>query len=144
MSLYLDTSVLLPCYLPEAFSRKAARRLAQEERLIVSYLTEVEFYSSLSKKLRMGEIAEQDAKLMANSFILHLEAGLYERAWITFDCFQSAKTLLQELEAPLRTLDALHLACCRLSNYRLLTADSTMAKGAQQLNIDCEYLPDSS
>ena len=55
---YLDTSVLAPFYWNEALTEKVEALFLAEVELSISHLVEVELISSLSRRVRMGEIAQ--------------------------------------------------------------------------------------
>ena len=57
--IYLDTSVLAPFYWTEALTEKVEALFLAEVELSISYLVEVELISSLSRRVRMGEIEHQ-------------------------------------------------------------------------------------
>src|SRR6266404_5831728 len=59
--MYIDTSVLVPYYCPEALSRAAERTLRGDPRPAVSDLVEVEFFSALARKVRVREMSAADA-----------------------------------------------------------------------------------
>jgi predicted nucleic acid-binding protein len=47
--MYIDTSLLVPYYCPEALSQVAERTLRSDSRPTVSDLIEVEFFSALAR-----------------------------------------------------------------------------------------------
>ena len=47
--MYVDTSLLVPYYCPEALSQRAERTLRADPRPAVSDLVEVEFFSALAR-----------------------------------------------------------------------------------------------
>jgi predicted nucleic acid-binding protein len=75
--IYLDTSVLAPLYWAEALSDVVEELLSHEEvEPAVSQLVEVELVSALSRRVRMGEIPQEQAKAIVQQFQADLDAGL--------------------------------------------------------------------
>jgi hypothetical protein len=109
--LYLDTSFLVPLFLPEPTSDKIERFLGRKHgaALAISRWTCVEFSSALAREVRMGTIGrkfaiEADARfteITAESFIVLLP---------TADDFDLATQFLRRYKSGLRAGDALHLA----------------------------------
>ena len=137
-SLYFDTSVILACYAPEARSLDAQHCLEACDDIVISQLTETEFCSALSRKVRMGELPREDAQFLIHSFHVHKDDGLFHFAPITSTIFTTASRWLAECSTPLRTLDALHLAIAQAANVPILTADKPFIQSAQQLGIPVE------
>ncbi len=123
MSAYFDTSVLVPVYVPEPLTEPALRRFRDDPDIVVSRLTEVEFYSALARKLRTGDMQRLHTQQVANMFARHLESGIYTILQITNEVFTVARDFLQTFSTAIRTLDAMHLACCASLQVTLLTAD---------------------
>jgi uncharacterized protein len=136
MSLYLDTSVLVSIYIPEKHS-DAIINLLQEsnEKPCLSRLAEVEFYAALALKKRTKELQQAEINAAVKLFNHHLDQLIYEKIYITDVVFTSATQLLSEVKTPLRTLDALHLACSLIIQATLVTADKLLSKSAKTFNI---------
>jgi len=57
--IYLDTSAIVPYYVPEKLSAVVEQLLQkQEDKPIISQLVEVELFSALSRRVRMGEVSQ--------------------------------------------------------------------------------------
>ena len=136
MNLYLDTSVLVSCYIAEAQSEAVLAQLAQCSReLIVSQLSEVEFYSAVSMKVRCKQMSVMQQKAVLELFQQHLERGHYTKAYLIDDVYQLAKQFLANNSLKLRTLDALHLALAQYLDTVLFTADIELAQAAATLKL---------
>lgn len=140
MKLYIDTSVLLPAYVPERMSDKAVTRLSEAGEICVSRLAEVEFYSALARKMRMRELDPAQVQRVADTFARHLHSGLYTTLRISNEAFDLSCNYLKKFASNLRTLDALHLACCANAQLTLITADKTLAECARQFDVASELL----
>jgi predicted nucleic acid-binding protein len=73
---YLDTSVLVAYYCPEPISETAEMLILRSERPCISSLTEVEFASALSRKVREMNLSPEDGNKIFNQFQSHLEQSL--------------------------------------------------------------------
>ena len=109
--IYLDTSVIVPFYYPELLSNTVEQLLRDETEPGLSQLAEVEMFSALSRCVRMREISQEGAKAIAARFQTDLDRGLYARLLIEPTYYQLAREWISGFQTPLRTLDALHLAC---------------------------------
>jgi len=74
---YIDTSVLVAYYCPERLSEKAEELLMGFVRPAISSLTEVEFFSAVSGKVRRKEINLKDAGRVVARFLAHRDADHY-------------------------------------------------------------------
>ncbi len=138
--IYLDTSVIVPFYLPEALSIAVQELLAIEEQPALSQLVEVELFSALSRRVRMGEISQEQARQIIEQFQIHLNDGFYTRIALEPVHYQQAMQWLGRFDTALRTLDALHLAIAASNNRRLVTADATLANAANILAVEVQLL----
>jgi predicted nucleic acid-binding protein len=138
---YLDTSALLPYYRREAASGLVQQFLsAQTQAIRISILTEVELASALARTVRTGELDEVDASGIGSLFEDDTRAGLFERVSMTASHYRQAKKWLLLRSTALRTLDALHLACCHAMRAEMVTADRILHGSAIQLKVPCRLL----
>ena len=137
---YLDTSVLVAFYLPEPMSAKVQERCSAMEALVVSGLSEVEFHSALARRVRMNELSKDDALRVFSLFKLHLDEGFYRMIGLEPRDFALARDWLATFRAPLRTLDALHLAVAFSNRLSLVTADRVLAKSAKTFGVKQELV----
>ncbi len=138
--IYLDTSVLAPFYWAEALSDAVERLFRNEAELAISQLVEVELFSALSRRVRMGEIEREEALLVVERFQTDLEDGFYQRIMLEPAYYTTARDWLSQFETPLRTLDALHLAIAAATGMLLITADKALSEGAEALGIKVQLL----
>ena len=133
---YVDTSVLAAYYCPEPLSRKSEAFLTTHSRPAVSNLTEVEMISALSRKVREGGLNREDASGIAAKFFSHLNARFFTRLSIESHHYVLARDWIGQFTAPLRSLDALHLAVASSNEMTFVTADERLAHSAELLALD--------
>jgi predicted nucleic acid-binding protein len=133
--MYIDTSLLVPYYCPEALSQVAERTLRGDPRPAISDLVEVEFFSALAKKVRAKEMSTADATRTGEQFLDHLRVGLYARIAVQRRHYETARGWLARFTFPLRALDALHLALADVEGLRLATADEELSRSARGLGV---------
>jgi predicted nucleic acid-binding protein len=133
--MYIDTSLLVPYYCPEALSQAAEQTLRADSRPAVSDLVEVEFFSALARKVRGREMPKTDAVRAAERFLDHLQAGFYIRIAVQRRHYDTARGWLARFTMPLRALDALHLALADLEGLRLATSDQHLSRSARSLGV---------
>lgn len=133
--MYIDTSVLVSYYCPEALSQVTERILRGDPHPTVSDLVEVEFFSALATKVRAREMSAADATRIGEQFLAHLHVGLYTRTAIQRQHYEKARDWLAGFTLPLRALDALHLAIADAEGLRLATADRDLSRSARNLGV---------
>ncbi|MFP4398295.1 MAG: type II toxin-antitoxin system VapC family toxin [Desulfonatronovibrio sp.] len=139
--IYLDTSVVVSYYCPETISSQVQSLLrSQKKKPALSFLTEVEFASALSRKVRMNELGPVDANRILTKFTSHAEAGFYRIIPLEKAHYQLAKGWISLLTTPLRTLDALHLAIASSEELQLVTSDESFFSAARMLDLDARLM----
>lgn len=132
--MYLDTSVLVALYIPEALSASAAAGIG-DTPLAISALTEVEFASAVARRMRERTVSTADGALVLRTFDSHLADRRYRQLPVVAETYVEAVRLLRSGAAPLSSLDALHLAVAAAHRAPLLTADRQLARAARMLGI---------
>jgi len=136
VSLYLDTSALLPYYRQEAHSEAVQRFLSrQREPLAISALSRVELASTLARWVRTGELDERGANRVESAFQEDLAARRFRIRALDAETYDRASRWLLARRTSLRTLDALHLACAESAGAALVTLDVAFAQAANQLGV---------
>jgi predicted nucleic acid-binding protein len=129
---YIDTSVLGAYYCPDSLSAAAEAALRQIKNPVISFLSEVEFCSLLSRKRRLKELTERQMGAVLDLFVTHVAEGFYRRVALSSEHFLGARKLVASTQSSLRTLDGLHLAVALAENLPLVTADRDLAKAAKR------------
>ena len=136
MSLYLDTSALLPYYRQEAHTDAVQRFLSrQREPIAISALTRVELASTLARWVRTGELDERSANRVESAFEEDVAARRFRLRALDADTYDRAARWLLARRTSLRTLDALHLACAEAAGAALVTLDVAFARAADHLGV---------
>ncbi|MGO9933934.1 MAG: type II toxin-antitoxin system VapC family toxin [Steroidobacteraceae bacterium] len=130
-SAYIDTSILGAYYCPEDLSAGAENALRQIKTPVISLLSEVEFSSLISRKRRLKELNDRQAREIIDLFSNHVAEGSFHRISVTTEHFLKARQLLGAAKILLHTLDALHLAIAVAEKLTLMTADRDLAKAAK-------------
>ena len=133
--MYLDTSVVVAYYCPEPLSQAAERMIRRDSTPAISDLVEVEFFSTVARKVRAREMSAADARRSGERFTAHLQAGFYGRVALQRRHYETARDWLAEMRLPLRALDALHLAVASEEKLRLATSDRDMFGSARVLDL---------
>jgi predicted nucleic acid-binding protein len=137
---YIDTSVLVAYYCPEALSDRAEECILSAESPAVSQLTRLELVSAVSRKIREG-MSQEDGQKIIRQFERHLfKEKLYRLLEIEEHHYTMAAGWISQFNTPLRSLDGLHLAASCTAHLTLLTADLRLAQAAQFFGIDVTLL----
>jgi hypothetical protein len=137
---YLDTSVLVAYYCPETLSRQVQDLIGKQIKPSLSSLTEVEFFSAVSKKVRSNELSGTDGNRILAKFVSHLNADLFNLIPVENHHWQIARGWIGLFTAPLQTLEALHLAVSSDKALQLVTSDIAFFQSAEKLDIDAILL----
>jgi uncharacterized protein len=143
--LYIDTSALLKCYLPEKNSQEiesflSAKFQQDTKSLVISSLSKLEMDCAINRRLRTKLIDEPYKQRVIDLFSQHVEQAFYVSLRVDEACYEQARKLIAQISYPLRSLDALHLAVARHANIvELITADKVMAESAKSLNFNVQY-----
>lgn len=133
---YLDTSLIVPYFLPEATSARVEAFLRGfSEGLAVSLWTKTEFASVVGIKQRCGQISAQQADAALERFREIVSAYFIVVAPREQD-FDLATEYLAQRDLGLRAGDALHLAIA--ANHRaerLYSLDKELVAAAARLNV---------
>lgn len=106
MILYLDTSALVKLYVKEPGSQAVRALLEKAQVVSTSRVAYVEMRAGLARKLRQGELSEEEYGHVLSDF---------EKDWKDYFVIEFSESVAKmggELveKHPLRALDALHLA----------------------------------
>lgn len=139
--IYLDTSVAVPLLVPEPRTADVSAWFSALSGVVVSsdWLL-AEFESAISIKVRSGELAESDARMVRKEFGRFATSGL-RVVPVSRTAFGSAADLAKQHAHGLRAGDALHLAVAReVGAKSVATLDGIMAANARRMRMDVERI----
>ena len=135
--MYLDSCILVKLLVPESDSLQFEAVL--RDRAISSLeLARLEVRSSLYGKERLGLVGQNDADRAISALNGWVETEQLVLHPLSGEVFSKAGEIMKRChpEVPLRTLDALHVAACDLSqDFPLCTTDRRMREAARMLGI---------
>lgn len=134
-SVYLDSSVVVAYYLPEALSPRVQSLYGALDAPVISELVDLEVIAALSLRIRIGDVELAQAQYILHLFDEHLDAGLYTRMHLSQAHYRWARDAIARFDLPLKSPDALHLAAARIGGHRLVTADRQLARNAETLGV---------
>ena len=135
MSLYLDTSVIIPLILPdELVGRAESFRATARDVLIVSDYAGVEFSSVVGRRVRTRELSAEDGKKALEVFDGWRDHHA-RRLQVEPDDINRAETYVRVFKLALRGPDAIHLAAAQRLGATLVTFDRRMAQAARMLGV---------
>ncbi len=133
---YIDTSVIVAYYCPEPISEAVEKLIIEIKQPAISHLTEIEFVSAISRKIREKNLSQTDGNKILTQFQSHIQQKMFRWLSLEYKHFQMGKNWISQFNTPLRTLDALHLALASTFNLTLLSVDLQLLKSAGLLGVD--------
>ena len=136
---YVDTSVFIALFLPEATS-VAIRSWFQQSRLdevAISSWTLTEFASALGRKIR-SRVASADSAAAALTGFRGLARESLSTVVPRHHDFADAAALIQRFDLGLRAGDALHVAIARNHGAEVLVTLDKRLAAAERLGLPCE------
>lgn len=137
---YIDTTVLGAYYCPEPLSMQCEAYLQKVDAPLISLLTEVEFFSLVSRKRRVGDFGISKARKILLEFESHMKRGFFRIVTPTFDHFMAAREMVGSMKSSLRTLDSLHLSIARSEEARMVTTDEILAQEVPRFKVKVDYI----
>jgi predicted nucleic acid-binding protein len=103
--IYVDTSLLLAVYAPEARSNEADEILESASSIFVSDLTVAELYVGLARKVKLKVLTVPQAEAAKAAFESHLDEGALRRIPLRTSYSEAAGDLAWKTSVMLRSLD---------------------------------------
>ena len=135
--MYLDTSVIVKLLVTEPDSEFFIRSL-EGKALTTSELAQTEVFSALLARERAGKISATDRRLAWKEFQARVADEEIKIEPLNSIVLRKATHCLEFCHppAPLRTLDAIHLATADLcQDFPLATTDARLANAARTMHI---------
>ena len=139
----MDTAILVKLFVREPDSDYFGK-LTDGELISSSVLAYAEFWSALLAKERAAAITGDQRRRAWLAFQRNVDEELIVLAPLSPAMFKKANHFLESCHprVPLRTLDALHLACCdQLQDWPLCTIDKRMRAAAELLRFPLTEMP---
>ena len=135
MTVYLDTSVVIPTLFEESASEDvdAFLRANHEERLISDFAC-AEVSSAVSRLVRVGFLEVDDATARLTDFDTWRVTETSMPATSSVDV-RLAEMFVRRFALMLRAPDALHVAICQRLDATLVTLDRRLAEAAGALGL---------
>lgn len=135
LSVYLDTSLLVPLFAADALADRAEAWLESGPRgLVVSDLAEAEFVAAIGAKARTRSLTEAEARTALDNFPEWVEMAC-RRVVLAPEDLRQATQWMRRFDLNLRTPDTMHLALAARLNLAIATFDQGMARAAQALGL---------
>jgi uncharacterized protein len=126
LSVYLDTSVLVPLFIREDVSHLVENWInSVREKLYCSHLVAGEFNSAVSRYVRMGALNSDQADAIRDNAAHWLQRGVINAA-IDDEDVQRASRAVANPSPKLLMPDAIHLVVCARMNLTLATLDQDL------------------
>ncbi len=134
---YLDSSALAKLYVPEPESDALDAWLRGRRDLMISELVLTEVLSAVARRRREGLLSAGQAVEIRDALLADASSGVFHRLDLSPAVHREAERLLFQVEsAPLRTLDALHLAAALVgSATHVITFDARMRAAAAHVGL---------
>jgi uncharacterized protein len=137
LALYLDTSVLVSAFVPDARTDEVVAWLASvEDRILVSDWAQAEFSSALGVMRRTDRLDREPREALERAFDRWLVRT--ERIETFAADFELARRLMREERVALKTPDALHLAAAIRWQATLATTDRQLVSAATDVGLAVE------
>jgi len=137
LSIYLDASVLVALFTNDPLSSRADAFLhaVAPVTILVSDFASAELASAISRRMRMREVSQDDARVAFENFDIWIGRAAARAETTTADV-AAAATFLRRLDLTLRTPDALNIAIAQRLHATLATFDIKMAACATALGLE--------
>ena len=137
MSLYLDTSILIPLLVPEPRSKSLQAWIeTATDTLLISDLAVAEFHSAMSRYVRMKHLPEDAVAISRAGFESWCRGSARRVENLPVDTRRAAE-LVQVPSPKLLTPDAIHIATCERLGATLVTHDDAMVYRASRRGLTC-------
>jgi predicted nucleic acid-binding protein len=127
LTVYLDTSVVIPLFLDDDHAPRARAWAKTGQTIALSAWTATEFSSALSMQVRLKHLTDSERMGFERAFDLWSRTG--QMLEFQPERFEDARLLLQR-HSRLRAPDALHLAIAQWNDLQLATLDVVLRDAA--------------
>lgn len=133
MSVYLDTSVVVPLFLIDSFALRARAFLTtRPSNVLVSDFVSAEFASVVGIRVRMKTLRIAEGRAAFANFDAWTKRYASVTQILASD-IRYAEAMLRRLDLNLRAPDAIHIAIARRLGAELATFDTKLARSGRKL-----------
>lgn len=130
MTLYFDTSVIVPLFITDPLTERAETLIRTTWPVaMVSDYSEAEFASAVSRRVRIGDIGRDAAQIVFSQFDAWIARGTQKIEFVPAD-LSTAASFVRRLDLPLKTGDAIQIAMTHRIGAILATFDRQMLQSA--------------
>lgn len=136
--IYFDAAYIAKCYLHEPGSSEIVRLAASSLAVASCEVARLEVIAAFRRHCAEGRVSRADLAKLSDRFADDQAAGYWEWLPVTTALLRAAGQHLQALptDAPLRTLDALHLTCAKEHGFtEVCTNDRQMLRAADSFGL---------
>ena len=135
MKLYLDSSVLVAAFAPEALTSRALDVLNGSSEVVISELTLTETRISLIRKRKRGVMTAAEVVSALEGLSAAIADGLLAVEPLPVVAFRAAEGIADRVPGPVRAMDALHVGMASILGAELVTFDTDQAAAARAEGI---------
>jgi predicted nucleic acid-binding protein len=134
---YIDTSALVKRFVTELRSPDMDQFLmSNSHQCVLSSLSLTELKSVMRRKVRLGEITKAANQQAQSLVAMELAQGTWHYQTIAEPLFNYASELIDQLDTSLGALDAIHLACAKISRCSLMVSgDKQLLRAATEAGL---------
>ncbi len=137
MRLFFDTSALAKRYIAEPGTETVLERCREAREVILSVICAPELISTFNRLRREHKLSDEQYRTMKKD----IAADLVQATIVPLTEAVLEKTIAALQKAPLRTLDALHVAAALESSSDLfVSADRRQCKAAREMGLNVEEI----
>ena len=143
--MYLDSAIVIKLVVHEPDSLFYGAQVDGQKDVWSSALCLTECFSALLRKEREKNLSENDRRQAWAKIQRYVSEGSLKMAPVNEPIFRIANQILEVCHpgVPLRSLDAIHLACCQwTASWPLLTNDKKMRDAATRMGLPLGNMPD--
>ena len=130
MRVYLDSSVLVAAFAPEAFTGRALDVIGSASEVVISELTVTEARVSLIRKRKRHAMTATEVAAALAEIADAIRQGFLAVEPLPVDAYRDAEALADRVAIPVRAMDALHVAMATRLHADLATFDADQAATA--------------
>lgn len=139
MTVYADTSFLIPAYIPDEHSRRVTAVLAGRPSITLTPFCRSETANAIYRQVFVGRLTHTEATNSWRTFESDCTAGIFQLAAFPSSAWDRCMDLARRFAPSLgvRTLDSLHVACAlELGAEQFLTFDERQARLATAVGLN--------